>query len=470
MTNDMERWEPVEAAQLRVGDYIRIDHRWFDHPFVRRMFRISSEQEITTMRDMQLTRIFVDHNRQFDNEPAAAAPASAPASAPAPAPAPAAAEAPAAETPAAGTAAAGDAAAPAADAGPDPAEEEARLAEQREALAAAHARDRVTRQRALEMLATLGSGDAAAAAAMSGYVDYLVAILNNSTTPLAPIAPTAPRHSMTRLALLGSDAVWLAGTIGKRMHLDKPQLRALTHAAAAHAAGLTRLPPNLMEEEPGTAATRNAIFAGYPTLGVMILEQCGGFSADVLRIVREHREHPDGSGFPHGLTGDAIHPHALILGAVRELQVRCADGAVSPAVALAGIHRQLKATYGAQIVNHLAASLLIFPVGTYVQLSDGRTARILRINEAARVSPVVEVFGQNAELQAPDTVDLSHREGLFIVRALDTSKLPPRMFEPARRGGSDAEPPPRDAQEGRVESAPEVAPAAAVAGAQASGA
>ncbi len=85
--------------------------------------------------------------------------------------------------------------------------------------------------------------------------------------------------------------------------------------------------------------------------------------------------------------------------------------------------------------------MLLIPVGTYVQLSDGSVARVARINEAARLLPVVECFGQNAELRAPQDIDLSQRQDLFIVRALDTSRLPPRMFDTVRNMGSDTHAP-----------------------------
>lgn len=386
-----ENWQPAEAAQIEIGDYIRIDHRWFDHPFTRRMFRVTSERELAIMRSTNPTRMFVDRARAAQDEM------------------------------------------PAVD-------DEGGLTAQRDALGAAQARDRVTLDRAQEMLALLGAGDASAAASMVGYTEYLVAILNNSTTPLAPIAPTAERRSPKRMALLGSDAVWLAATIGKRMGLDGNALRTLAQAAAAHVAGLMRMPPYLCEEEPGDGFMRDATFRSYPLLSAMILEQCGGFSDEVLRIVREHRERPDGSGFPHGLKGEQIHPLALILGAVRELQICCAGGTTSPAVALAGIYHRLRDCYGTQIANNLATTFLVVPVGTYVQLSDGSMARILQINEAARMSPVVESYGPNAAPQAPVTIDLSQQRDQFIVRAIDTSRLPPRLFEPPRKFATPAQP------------------------------
>jgi len=418
MTREQVQWEPATAGDLAVGDTIRIDHRWFDHPFERRLFRIGSEKEIATIRDTGLTRVWVDRSPPAQADDAQAASAEA-----------------------------GALAAPAAE--PDPeqvaAQEAARIAEQREALAAAEARDHVTRERAQQVFTMLCAGLQDSAEAVAGLVDYLTALLNNSTSPLALMAPAAPRRSNTRLALLGSDAVWLAGTIGKRMELPRDELRVLTFAAATHALGLTRMPPNL-PEQPGVVL-RGTPLANYPNYSAMILEQCGGFSEEVICVVREHRERPDGTGLPKGLRDNQIHPHALIIGAARELQVRCADSEVSPAAVLATIYKSLRDIYGATIVNHLAAAVLLIPAGSYVQLSDGSVARVARINEAARLSPVIECFGQNGAVHAPQVIDLSQREGLCIVRALDTSRLPPRMFDTVRNSGPDSRPPAPEAEQ-----------------------
>jgi len=445
MTMDREAWEPATADDLKVGDYIRIDHRWFDHPFERRMFRITSDQEIATIREQALTRVFVERTPIVDT-------ASPGVAAPAPPAAPVVAEpSPPVEAAAVATAAEGEgstpevgAALPVAeaptDAEVDAARQAAQRAEQRMALEAARTRDKNVRERAEQALGMLSAGHQDSAAAVSGLVDFLLAILNNSTTPIAPMAPTTNRHSKVRLALLGSDAVWMAALIGKRMGLTKPELRALTHAAAVHAVGLTRMPPNLPEEEPGTMQ-KGTPLANYPAYSVMILQQCGSFPKEVLRIVGQHRERPDGTGLPQGLKGDQIHPHALIIGAVRELQICCAGNAVAPAVALARIYKRLRDTYGTAIVNHLASAVLYIPVGTYVQLSDGAVARVTAINESARLVPVVEWFGPNGQQAVPDIVDLTKRPDLFIVRALDTSRLPPRLFDTWRNTGPDTRPP-----------------------------
>jgi HD-GYP domain-containing protein (c-di-GMP phosphodiesterase class II) len=430
-SENQDPWQPIEIDQLRIGHYIKINHRWFDHPFVRRMFQISSEREIQTIRDVALTRIFVDQKRS------AADPTKAEEAKPEAAPAEGATEELAPEQ--------------------KKANETAAIKVEREALASAQLRGRATLERAQYVFSALNYADNHGATIVDEFVDYLVAMLNNSTTPLALMASSLQGHSTQRQALLGADAVSMAAIIGKRMGLKKTELRTLTRAAATHLLGLARLPPNQADEEADGTPARSANYRNYPLFSVATLQQCGGFSDEVLRIVREHRERPDGSGFPQALKAEAIHPHALILGAVREFQIRCSGGK-SPVPALAYLNKNLRSVFGAEIIGHLAASLLSYPVGTHVQLSDGRVARVLRSEEAMRLSPIVEVFQDTSNLRNREQIDLSQQKGLSIVRVLDTSKLPPRMFETTKRSMS-SEPPKPESSPGPEPAAPAADPA-----------
>lgn len=400
-SSEEQHWEPIEIDRLQIGQYIRINHRWFDHPFERRMFQISAQRELDIIREAQLTRIFVDADRSL---PDPAAPQQPEIIVPPDPDAPP-------ETP------------PGLDAGA--------IKAQREALAAAQLRGEVTLERAQYVLSALNYGDPQAATVVDEFVDYLVALLNNSTTPLALLATHLEGHSAQHLALLGADLVSMAAVIGKRLRLKSAELRTLTRAAATCLVGLMRLPPNLMDEEKGGIEPRSASYRNYPNLSAAMLEQCGSFPSDVLDIVREHRERPDGRGFPKGIAGAEVHQQALILGAIREFQNRGAN-VHSPLPALAYLNKNLRQVYGPEIIGHLAITLLAYPVGTHVQLSDGRLARVLRSEEALRVSPVVEVF-EDSSLQKRETVDLSQQKGLSIQRVLDTSPLPARMFETAKR-------------------------------------
>lgn len=52
---------------------------------------------------------------------------------------------------------------------------------------------------------------------------------------------------------------------------------------------------------------------GHPELGAALLQSLGELPEPVLLMVRQHHESLDGSGYPAGLAGEAIHPWARLL-------------------------------------------------------------------------------------------------------------------------------------------------------------
>lgn len=53
-------WLPLDPVLLRLGLYIKIDHGWMEHPFVRNVFTVSSPTEIAIIRKHGLTKLLYD--------------------------------------------------------------------------------------------------------------------------------------------------------------------------------------------------------------------------------------------------------------------------------------------------------------------------------------------------------------------------------------------------------------------------
>ena len=49
--------ETIEVSALRVGMIIHLDRAWMSHPFAQSSFRISSVDQVATLRSMGLTHV-----------------------------------------------------------------------------------------------------------------------------------------------------------------------------------------------------------------------------------------------------------------------------------------------------------------------------------------------------------------------------------------------------------------------------
>ena len=397
----MDTWEPITASALRVGHFVRIGHGWLDHPFLRRTFRIETAQELALLRDAGLTRLSIDPARST----------------------------------VVSTAARGASWDATADSKFDVGQESARL----QAEKAAHAN--AVRQRRAELLRTqlayetsassaerlfaeLRGASPSAGATAEALVCETLRRLEDGGGPLSSASTHVPHTRDRRLGCLALDAMSLALAVGCRSGIRGDELELLGTGALLHGVGLRRLPDELREEHSFASYEAQLEFQDYPLLGCEMLRECGGFSAEVLQIVRQHRERADGSGYPEGATSTTIHRLAPIVGAVREFQVLSANRAVGmPAAALAHLYRNLREAYGHGVIDNLIAAVTIYPPGSFLSLSDGSIARVMRVSAESRLRPTVSLFDAAVRPDKAEILDLTETGDLNVAKVLNPAHV-----------------------------------------------
>jgi len=403
-----EAWQSVSVDQLQVGQFIRLGHRWFEHPFLLNRFRIESDKEIAIIRDARLTRLFVDLSRSDASVTASA-------------------------TPAVAQTDTDDAPAQAASTDHLQSRKNAlaervrgqhdMLSQTREQYAAAV----VNCRQAFDRLA---AGRDTAGADLGALAQSIVTLAAPNARSLTFAAAARPEDAPTLRACRALDAAAIAAAVGRRLGLASPVLSTLTTAALLHAVGLEEL-PSMMQDE---AAIRDpellTDFQQYPVLGADLLERCGGFPPDVVRIVRQHRERLDGTGFPDATPGARIHPHAPVIGAIREFQVLAERGeSAMPATALAQLFRRLRSAYGPAAIDNVIATLTIYPPGSFLALTDGSIGRVMQVSERARLRPTVCLFDDTVAPAEAQIIDLAETQALSVERVLDPQQLDTEVRE-----------------------------------------
>lgn len=104
----------------------------------------------------------------------------------------------------------------------------------------------------------------------------------------------------------------IALRIGNRMALAEEQLRILGTAAALHDIGMVGIPGEILSKSRKLSPRELEIARKHPFLGAKMLESVPGMK-ETARIILEHQELFDGSGYPHGLRGNNISPGARIV-------------------------------------------------------------------------------------------------------------------------------------------------------------
>ena len=202
-------------------------------------------------------------------------------------------------------------------------------------------------------------------------------------------------------------------------------------AALLHDVGKTRIPLEILNKpgrfEPHEMAEmrQHAIHSGD------IMRETGGFTAESVAIATQHHEMMDGSGYPLGLEGDAVHPYARLSAVADVYDALTAKRVYKPAMpmyqALLRIHRDKGSRFDEQAVDLFIRTLGLYPVGSLVQLNSKERAVVYQPNPRNSRKPTVSIYTlpNRRSRGAPLIVNLAVRseaEGRTIESVLDSER------------------------------------------------
>jgi HD-GYP domain-containing protein (c-di-GMP phosphodiesterase class II) len=202
--------------------------------------------------------------------------------------------------------------------------------------------------------------------------------------------------------------------------------------ALLHDIGQVRLPRNLLRKHDGFTDQERRLVEQHPTLGAAMLEQEESIPTAARRIVMEHHERLNGTGYPQKLGGDNISPLSQI--------VAITDAYDAMIIGRNGILRRpidvlrqlyLDANAGAfsrDLVEKVIRSLGVYPVGSLVELNTGERGIVLAANRTDTLRPTIRLILSRDGLPLLRGPILSLAEeksvaiGRQIVRTLDPGK------------------------------------------------
>lgn len=389
----------LPVSELRVGLYIHLDLGWMDHPFPLSSFKITSEQQIATIRGLGLKTV------RYSPEKSDPPPASEP---------------PLNEPNAVAAVAPPDAAAPKVDrsvrSGLLQAQRQAQIQCERHYLESTRAVKAV-----FEQLATAPPQAGAACAQLTR--DLVGQLAGHEESALRLLADS---HG-DRATLHAMNVTVLSLLLGRSMGLDTPALEALGMAALAHDVGKAELPDRVRYRDDTFTGPHLKLYQEHVDNSVNKARQMGLYPTALLAI-SQHHEMADGSGFPLGLKAEKIMPAARILALVNRYDGLCNPPnplkALTPHEALSLIFATLKARFESTTLNAFIRMMGVYPPGSVVQLTDQRFALVMSVNSSRPLKPRVLVHDRLIPSEDALLLDLQEEPALGIQRSLRPDQLP----------------------------------------------
>ncbi|MEO7818551.1 MAG: HD domain-containing phosphohydrolase [Actinomycetota bacterium] len=409
-------WLQLDPALIRIGLFIKIDHPWMEHPFVRGTFMISSPTEIEIIRKQRLTKLFYDPVLSRADVIANLADLSfmvIPVELDA-------------------------------ESVQDFESDEQSMRKEK----AVHIKRVMDHRKAAEdaaldythvvndcsvMIAMANAGQPESLALANTMMSSMIHLLSEESVALSLVCTVNPADVGQELAMQAVNVSALTFMTAKALKLSDQETQHVGMGALFHNIGQNRVPLSIRAKVDFLLPAEHKLVQMYPQFGKEILENIPGMPSEVIEIVYQHRECLDGTGFPKRMFNGEIKKLARLVGTVTEYnnltRARNAANSMGPSQALSHIYSNMQHKFGTDVIEPFIAAVTVFPPGSFVELSDGSIGLVMQSNMKERMRPVIMQYERNASHSQAAMIDLARERSLTVQKSLDPKLVPGRVRE-----------------------------------------
>ncbi len=219
----------------------------------------------------------------------------------------------------------------------------------------------------------------------------------------------------------------LGMAMGVEMGMDAPNVRTIALAGLLHDWGMVFVPEEIRAASRHLTEDEYFEIMKHPLHTVKLLDQMCGVPTQVRLICYQVHERPNGRGYPQGRISERIHPIAKILSVADAYNALTSPRPFRPPLTpYAAMECILRQTAVGDFDPHVVRALLmvhsLFPIGSYVVLSNNSIARVLRRNGHNFTRPIVRIIQEPEGKEVPEdaegsVIDLSEA-GLEVLKTL----------------------------------------------------
>lgn len=196
--------------------------------------------------------------------------------------------------------------------------------------------------------------------------------------------------------------------LGKYLGLGEDSIRDIGTAGVLHDMGKVMIPKEILNKNGKLTDAEFAIIKNHPVYGYQILAKNKSIDEQIRRAVLHHHEKFCGGGYPSGLKGTEIPLYARVLSVVDVFDALVTERPYHKAYSVADtleIMYTMYAQFDAEVFQAFLKSLIVYPIGSIVNLSDGSKAQVIKTNKGYPLRPLVKDIKTGKELDLANDVD-----------------------------------------------------------------
>ncbi|STY53546.1 Cyclic di-GMP phosphodiesterase response regulator RpfG [Vibrio anguillarum] len=222
----------------------------------------------------------------------------------------------------------------------------------------------------------------------------------------------------------------IAMMIGKAKGYDAQKIKELAFAALFHDIGKIKVPTAIVRKKTTLTEPEQNYLKLHTKYGLDIASHIDSFPESAKRVIEQHHELNDGSGYPLGLKEAAIDELSQVITVANVFDNLCHPNIVAeqkiPYIALSYMYKHCNHLYSNENLNVLVKFMGVFPPGTVVQLSNNMVGLVISVNASHLLYPNVLIYDPSVPRTQAPIIDLADRD-LKIVNAILPHKLPDKI-------------------------------------------
>lgn len=184
-------------------------------------------------------------------------------------------------------------------------------------------------------------------------------------------------------------------SFAKQLKVDSQTLHNIGVGALLLDIGKTMIPDEILNKEGKLTDEEFAKVKSHVADGLRILEDTKGIPDMAVKMVAEHHERIDGSGYPNALNNGQISRFGQIAGLIDSYDAISSDrsygAALDPKQVLGMLYKDGRDKFDNELIQSFIRCVGVYPVGTLVRTQGGFLGIVSEPNEENMLKPVLQL-------------------------------------------------------------------------------
>lgn len=188
------------------------------------------------------------------------------------------------------------------------------------------------------------------------------------------------------------DVATISMILAKRSGMSQSQIYDVGIAGILHDIGKTKVPSEILNKPAALCDEEFEVMKQHSVFGYRILQNRPNFNNEIALAVLQHHEKINGTGYPMQISDSQITPYARIISVADVYDALITErpykAAYSQRDAVETI-MSMTAELDFDIMKYFLECMILYPVDSIVELSNGEKAKVVRNNPGYILRPAV---------------------------------------------------------------------------------